>query len=910
MKKIILDKWKLFIIPAVVSAFFALLLLLPVYRVAEKRVYDVLLNIKPSIEERQEILLLNIDDLAIAQVGVWPWSRDIVADGLILMKEFDTSYVVFDIEYVDRSPQGIDSRYLEEIIPDLFTSQFSGLRNNIVDLFSAIAGGLIPLSDAEDYVNDLAGLTDSLKTQLLDAVNHIARDNDIYLGKTARLFDTAFFTVNMLPDDIQLINVSEELTEYVKSNISVKVSGFDPEKNTLFEKARSLQPAILPIISKGKGAGFPNVIVDDDGVRRRIDIFKEYEGELYPQLVTAPLLDYLGNPEVSVSGTRLTFSGVKYPDGSAGDITIPLTEEGEMLIHWPKKLFAESFRQLSFNNLVVHDKLLDNILMNLEIMDRAGYLAFYEGDTPLLDIYRYSAGIKDDILEELRSPDEMEEYRSVRKMFFEGLGELLNGNAEKAILARIDEIIAHPDFDTEKKEEYLAIRGEVESVFSAVDGDYKDLMKIRGILEKELAGSFAIMGYTGISTTDIGVNPFEKNYMNVGTHAAVANTILSGDFITELPVAISGIIASVLAFIVTFITRKTDPKKVVLIGLVFIFIVILAGAGVFISLKIYLPILTPLLVIFFTFLSISILKFIKSESEKSFLRNAFSRYLSADVISQLILDPDKLNLGGEKKNLTAVFTDVRGFSTISEKLDPQDLVKLLNYYLSAMSDIILENKGTIDKYEGDAIISFFGAPIDLVDHPYKACMSAVRMKREEKELNERFLRDSLSPAPLLTRVGVNTGEMVVGNMGTPRKMDYTIMGNSVNLAARLEGVNKQYGTWLLTSEATADQAGDAFLFRKLDRVRVVGINTPVRLFEIVEEKSAAESKVTEGIEMFHNALEVFEDKEWEKAEKLFSEILKVLPEDGPATTFIDRCQKYIKTPPVANWDGVFNLGVK
>ncbi len=910
MKKIILDKWKLFIIPAVVSGFFALLLLLPVYRVAEKRIYDVLLNIKPTIEERQEILLLNIDDLAIAQVGVWPWSRDIVADGLILMKEFETAYVVFDIEYVDRSPQGIDSRYLEEIIPDLFSSQFAGLKDNITGLFTAIANGSIHVRDAEDYVNDLAGLTDSLKEQLLDAVQHIARDNDIYLGKTARLFDTAFFTVNMLPDDIQLINVREDLTDYVKSNIPVKVSGFDPEKNKIFEKAKSLQPAILPIISKGKGAGFPNVVVDDDGVRRRIDVFKEYEGKLYPQLVAAPLLDYLGNPDISVSGSRVTLKGAKYPDGSLRDITIPLTEEGKMLIHWPKKLFADSFRQLSFNNLVVHDKLLDNIMMNLEIMDKAGYLSFYGGDTPLLDLYRYSDGIRDDILEELRAPEEMEEYRSVRKMFFEGLGELLDGNAEKAIIGRIDEIIAHPDFDTSKKDEYLAIRSEVETVFDAVDGDYRKLMEIRGILEKELTGAFAIMGYTGISTTDIGVNPFEKNYMNVGTHAAVANTILAGDFITELPVSISGIIASIFAFLVTFTTRKTDPKKVVFIGLIFLFIVILAGAGIFIFLKIYLPILTPVLVIFFTFLALSIMKFIKSESEKSFLRNAFSRYLSADVISQLILNPDRLNLGGEKKNLTAVFTDVKGFSTISENLDPQDLVKLLNYYLSAMSDIILEYKGTIDKYEGDAIISFFGAPIDLEDHAYKACMSAIRMKREEKELNQRFMRDSLTPSPLLTRVGVNTGEMVVGNMGTPRKMDYTIMGNAVNLAARLEGVNKQYGTWLLTSESTADQAGDAFLFRKLDRVRVVGINTPVRLYEILEEKSAADRKTVEGVELFHGALDAFEEKEWEKAEKLFSEILKLLPEDGPASTFMDRCQKYRKTPPAANWDGVFNLGVK
>lgn len=182
-----------------------------------------------------------------------------------------------------------------------------------------------------------------------------------------------------------------------------------------------------------------------------------------------------------------------------------------------------------------------------------------------------------------------------------------------------------------------------------------------------------------------------------------------------------------------------------------------------------------------------------------------------------------------------------------------------------MSNTILELRGTIDKYEGDAIIAFFGAPVEFEEHSSNACMSAVRMRRAEKKLNEYFMAEQMSPVPLFTRIGINTGDMVVGNMGTPKKMDYTIMGNAVNLAARLEGVNKQYGTGILISEETYNSGGAGFTARQLDRVRVVGINTPVRLYELIEEKSMTNEKTLEAVEIFQSALNIFEEREWVKA---------------------------------------------
>jgi adenylate cyclase len=227
-----------------------------------------------------------------------------------------------------------------------------------------------------------------------------------------------------------------------------------------------------------------------------------------------------------------------------------------------------------------------------------------------------------------------------------------------------------------------------------------------------------------------------------------------------------------------------------------------------------------------------------------------------------------------------------------------------------MSDIVLDLMGTIDKYEGDAIISFFGAPLEMNDHARRACLAAIRMKRTEEVLNKKFLADSLTPAPLLTRIGINTGDMVVGNMGTKRKMDYTMMGSNVNLAARLEGVNKQYGTWILTSEITRAQAGDDIFTRRLDRVRVVGINEPVRLYEIIDEASQTAAEMKEAVEVFHSGLTWFEKKDWGRATKDFGTVLRMRPDDGPAKKYLQRCIDYKTKPPADTWDGVFNLSEK
>ena len=289
------------------------------------------------------------------------------------------------------------------------------------------------------------------------------------------------------------------------------------------------------------------------------------------------------------------------------------------------------------------------------------------------------------------------------------------------------------------------------------------------------------------------------------------------------------------------------------------------------------------------------------------LRRAFLTYLSEEVLEEIVSDPSRLQLGGINRHMTAMFTDVKEFPHIAEGLKPEQMVDLLNYYLSTMSDIILEKKGTIDKYQGDAIISFFGAPLEFNDHALKACHAAIAMKRIETRSNKYIMEHKLSCQPLLTRIGINTGDMIVGNMGTERKMNYTIVSNAVNLASRIEKINKIYGTWILAPEHTIKETKDQFLTRKLDMVRLTGLNQPVRLFEILETKTEAKHILKEQINSFYESFVLFEQRKWRDAEKSFELLLKLFPDDGPSRLYHERSIKFQENPPAADWDGVFDF---
>jgi len=315
----------------------------------------------------------------------------------------------------------------------------------------------------------------------------------------------------------------------------------------------------------------------------------------------------------------------------------------------------------------------------------------------------------------------------------------------------------------------------------------------------------------------------------------------------------------------------------------------------------------PGIAIIMGFISVTTSQYISEQRSKRFIQGAFGRYLSPKVIHQIVENPDLLELGGEKRVMTAFFSDVAGFTSISEKLQPNELVTLLNDYLTKMTDVIHEFDGTVDKFEGDAIIAFWGAPLLIENHTELCMRAAVRMQKAITESKKKWIEDW--DAGLATRMGVNTGPMVVGNMGSKERMDYTMMGDSVNLAARLEGANKYYGSKILVSEFSYQAAPqNTFLFRELDRVRVQGKKNAVSLYELIDMAEEAADGQRRLAGLFEEALLVFRAKKFEEAMAKFSNCLKQGGDkDLACELYIQRCENLLSVPPPDNWEAVYDL---
>jgi adenylate cyclase len=685
------------------------------------------------------------------------------------------------------------------------------------------------------------------------------------------------------------------------------------------------------------GSGFTNVVIDSDGVRRRILLARELDGLWYLQLAFAPLIDFLGRPELILEKNRLTLKGVMLGEEKKRDIVIPLDNSGAMLLDWPLETYDSSFTHVSFAVFSRLENLEQQILGYLNNLSDSDYRFF--GDT--MNVARSALQYLDAAQEARRravtrnSDEAFDEFLSLQEEWRRQVKALLESGVAVREAAEVRDLAESiPSGSRERlleEADYMTTSAEyLGTVFAGLEEIDRRFREI-------LPGKFCIAGRVDTGTTDIGVNPFHEQYVNVGTHGVVLDTIQRESFIIPLDRIWSLLLAFLFAPVLIVLLSSLKPLLRFIIGFfgaVILFAVSLLLLSVF---GIFLDPLVPGLSLFAAVIIREVVAFMNSEQEKQFIRKALSTYTSPAVADVIIQNPSLFTLGGDRRNMTAIFTDIRSFSTVSEALknpetgeaDPKRLVNLLNVYLTRMSDIVLDNQGTIDKYEGDAIIAFFGAPLPMEDHAFLACRSAITMRKAEvafnREARERELIDDAvlqalvnkgiiktkdDPSPIMTRIGINTGSMVVGNMGTENKMNYTIMGNAVNLAARLEGVNKQYGTVILTSGNTIRETGDKILNRRLDRVRVVGITEPVWLHELVDLREDASEAETEMVRLFQEALDIFEARDWTAAKENFLKVLNLAPEDNPSAIYLDRCEKFRQTPPAHDWDGVFNLNEK
>jgi adenylate cyclase len=319
----------------------------------------------------------------------------------------------------------------------------------------------------------------------------------------------------------------------------------------------------------------------------------------------------------------------------------------------------------------------------------------------------------------------------------------------------------------------------------------------------------------------------------------------------------------------------------------------------------WIPVGTPVLAALFSYvLAVAYVSIVEGK-EKRFIKGAFGKYLSPDVVAEISEDPSALQLGGEKRPLSLLFSDLSGFTTISEHMDAQDLIALLNEYLQDMTQVVFDEGGYLDKYIGDAIMAFWNAPKEVEDHPDRAMRTAIIMQRRMDALNERWGADDPDHKALKVRIGVHTGEVVVGNVGGEDRFDYSAIGDAVNLAARLEPANKTYDTLNMVSEVTLEGGRGEYRVRELDLIVVKGKEEPVKVYELLEMAGVELAPDKEGaLALYEEGMRAYKNHEWEEARLLFIAGAEACPGDGPCLLYASRCEDNLADPPPTDWDFV------
>jgi adenylate cyclase len=425
-----------------------------------------------------------------------------------------------------------------------------------------------------------------------------------------------------------------------------------------------------------------------------------------------------------------------------------------------------------------------------------------------------------------------------------------------------------------------------------------------------------LVGATALATGDVRNTPWQDTgYMGVEVHANIIDNLLhSGEkgrgFLNRgtdeeiVDVAFILVFGLLFGFIFSRIAPLYSTITVIVILVAFAWFVYFSFA----SHGRWLSFVIPAGTLAANYGAITSFRMIREERAKRQIRKSFSQYLSPGVIDLIEKDPEKyIRPGGEMKELTVMFSDIRSFTTLSEGLSPDDLVHLLNEYFGAMTEIIFSYQGTLDKYIGDAIMAFWGSPYPQQDHAFRSCSCALEMVRGLEKLNVTWRNEGRPP--IAVGIGLNTGLVNVGNMGSDRRLAWTVMGDNVNLASRLEGITKQYHSKLVISEATYREVASQFVCRELDKIKVKGKNQPVNIYELLDV-AAERPKYEALLQQFDHAMAAYRKQDWQEAADRFAQILTIYPDDGPTQAFLERAEEFIEEAPQADWDGVYVMKTK
>ena len=954
-----------------VAIVFIILTWFELYEGMENKLLDLRFLNRGKIETRNDIATLDMDSKSLQVVGRWPWSREKHVPSILAAKEHQMDALAFDIFFIERQERKLEYHDVTSINDSVLT--LKEVKNLFpdpdIDLANAAADAKNIYFGYTFFPQPLKKMPVKKRTQIKEARLKILEEKGFFKKIDPDIFETIndFYDIDPPVDELIQSSKGTYFFQTVAENdgVSRRYPLVGKYENRLFPNAGlalaldhygvSLEDVeiipgkhlLIPLSSPDEyGRSSIRIPIDKRGLMqvnwagKWEDEDGQYDFTHYPYWVLKKFRDSeynnyvmskvkkLANTDPTLQGAKnlkaLMKAALKAKFASKKEVIKTIkqlamsgqmesyilrtsgfktgTQFFESMGRKAKPPMINLYNEIKNSNTVAKE-LAVNQEVTLDELLRNNKLVY---NPPIKDytITSYNK-LKEDVSSLSKSTKD-EKYKKRLKRSLIEISQL-----ERNFLI-VQNLYNHRLIDQQRPLYFFPNSNRI------VVGNPKK-NTARRIVPFEFYNKKLIYGLTAAGTSDLGSQPFNGSYPMVGLHANALNTILSDIFITRTPKYIVSLILLLLAALLAFGIQKLSPAigGASVGGLVLVYVI--TAFWVFSNYNIWLDLFAPVATVGLGYLGITVYNYIQEEKNKQFLKSSFGTYISPELIDEMYESGQEPELGGEEGYHTAFFTDIQSFSAFSEKLSASDLVSLLNNYLTEMTDILMENNGTLDKYIGDAIVAFYGAPLDLKDHELMACRTAIKMQERLAVLREQWQAEGDRWPEIVhhmqNRIGINTGQMVTGNMGSDSRMNYTMMGDTVNLAARLESSAKQYGVYIQIADSTYESVKDQVVVRALDFVKVMGKEEPVKVFELISETGQEPEPYKKILPAFHEALGHYFNQDWDMAIAAFKaadELEEMFPgrKTNPSRIYIPRCEHFKVNTPGDDWDGVWTLTSK
>ncbi len=827
----------------------------------QHRYDDLKLTSQPFRQTKAKTALIAIDDASVEEIGRWPWSREIIYDITSEALKYGANNVAFDIVFSEPERENPNA-----------DKKFGELIEKNTDRIILGTASISDISAKESPYKDICRLEaflyfdggDLVKPNITFIVDDETENFESYNWKY--IFQIIFSNIIESTEKEYLekvqINSKNLLNKFQKNALKAKITHdvnrycnvwLTPDDSYISEKNIQLT---MPYYQEA----FKKILSEEDlrSEFKKIQNIKAHPIQQYADWLSN--IPEIQNPSSYTAGFNATFDSsglirhynlfnrIGFKIGSS---YIPSLAMQMYLISQNKRaeiLFSESKNS--------KEKFIKEFLIKDSENDKS----------PALDF-------------------KVDEFARIRLNYLGGTNSFYYISAKDLL---------HKNSDTIE----VTVR------------DHDGFKQTKSFLKKDFFKDRSLLfGASAIGIGDIRNTPVQVGMPGPETHLNAYANLIDQNYILDIKNSqkIIPALTLILGLIITFVWAYSSP----LISPIILVLSILLGYYLDFQLFLKMQIMTatwPLYsVVIFSFVSILVFKYFTEERSKKKIRQAFSKYVSPAVVDELLKNEKNLELGGKKQRLTVMFSDLRGFTTFSEKLDPQQLSDFLNIYFTKMTAEVFNAKGTLDKFIGDAVMAFFGAPLTYKNNAENACRCALNSLDRLVELNIEFQKQGY---PLLDMgIGLNTGDMSVGNMGSSTLQNYTVLGDSVNLAARLEGLNKDYGTHIIIGSDTYDEVKNLFVCRELDLVRVKGKKEATPIYELISEKMS-DDQLIKWLAEYEKARNSYKNKNFVEALVLYKNCMTLNPKDKTSQVFLKRCEDFIANPPDENWDGTYNLDHK